>query len=73
MFIALVLVAFAAVFVWPAVAQQPLGVNAGTLTCKMASSIGLIFGSPRQRTNARGDVKENFVILGPMTRTYVGA
>ena len=50
--IALVLVAFVAVFVSPAVAQQPQGVNAGTLTCKMAPSIGLIFGS-RQRMACR--------------------
>jgi len=41
--IALALVAVAAVFVTPAVAQQPPGANVGTLTCKMAPSIGLIF------------------------------
>ena len=46
--VALVLAAVAAVYVSPAVAQQPSGVSVGTLTCKMAPSIGLIFGS-RQR------------------------
>jgi len=50
--IAPVLVALAAVFVSPAVAQQPPGANVGTLTCKMAPSIGLIFGS-RQRMACR--------------------
>ena len=50
--IALVPVALAAVFVSPAVAQQPPGANVGTLTCKMAPSIGLIFGS-RQRMACR--------------------
>jgi hypothetical protein len=50
--VALVLVALAAAFVSPAVAQQPPGANVGTLTCKMAPSIGLIFGS-RQRMACR--------------------
>ena len=49
----LLLVGLAAVFVSPAVAQQPPpGVSVGTLTCKMAPSIGLIFGS-RQRMACR--------------------
>ena len=50
--IALVLVALAAAFVSPAVAQQPPGTSVGTLACKMAPSIGLIFGS-RQRMACR--------------------
>jgi len=50
--IALALVAFATVFVTPGVAQQPPGASVGTLTCKMAPSIGLIFGS-RQRMACR--------------------
>jgi uncharacterized protein DUF992 len=50
--VALVLVALAAAFVSPAVAQQPPGTSVGTLTCKMAPSIGLIFGS-RQRMACR--------------------
>ena len=50
--IALVVVAFAAAFLSPAVAQQPQGTSVGTLTCKMAPSIGLIFGS-RQRMACR--------------------
>src|SRR4029077_13333157 len=49
---ALVLVALAATFVSTAVAQQPPGVSVGTLACKMAPSIGLIFGS-RQRMACR--------------------
>src|SRR5260221_12386774 len=49
--IALVLVALAAV-VSPAVAQTPPTTSAGTLTCQMAPSIGLIFGS-RQRMACR--------------------
>ncbi|MFC7696096.1 DUF992 domain-containing protein [Bradyrhizobium sp. GCM10028915] len=50
---ALLLVGLATVFVSPAVAQQPPpGVSVGTLTCKMAPSIGLIFGS-RQRMVCR--------------------
>ncbi|MGY4512399.1 DUF992 domain-containing protein [Bradyrhizobium sp. USDA 3650] len=49
----LLLVGLAAVFVSPAFAQQPPpGVSVGTLTCKMAPSIGLIFGS-RQRMACR--------------------
>src|SRR2546421_4865717 len=56
--IALALVAFATVFVTPGVAQQPPGTSAGVLTCKMAPSIGLIFGS-RQRMACR------FVPNGP--------
>src|SRR5882672_1681230 len=36
----------------PAIAQQPPGTSVGTLTCKMAPSIGLIFGS-RQRMACR--------------------
>ncbi|MDH2351208.1 DUF992 domain-containing protein [Bradyrhizobium sp. SSUT112] len=56
--VALVLVALVAVFVSPAVAQQPPGTSVGTLTCKMAPSIGLIFGS-RQRMACR------FVPNGP--------
>src|SRR4029078_2652691 len=50
--IALVLVALAIVFVSPAVAQQPPGRRLGTLTCKLAPSVGLIFGS-RQRMACR--------------------
>jgi hypothetical protein len=50
--IALVLVALAAAFVSPAVAQQPPGTSVGTLACNMAPSIGLIFGS-RQRMACR--------------------
>jgi uncharacterized protein DUF992 len=50
--ITLVAVAVAAVFVSPAVAQQPPTTSAGTLTCQMAPSIGLIFGS-RQRMACR--------------------
>ena len=50
--IALVLAVLAGAFVSPAVAQQPPGTSVGTLTCKMAPSIGLIFGS-RQRMACR--------------------
>ena len=50
--IALALVALAAAFVSPAVAQQPPGTSVGTLACNMAPSIGLIFGS-RQRMACR--------------------
>ncbi len=50
--IALVLVALAAAFVSPAIAQQPPGISVGTLACKMAPSIGLLFGS-RQRMACR--------------------
>ena len=50
--IALVLIALAAVSVSPAVAQTPPTTSAGTLTCKLAPSIGLIIGS-RQRMACR--------------------
>ena len=50
--VALVPVALAAASVSPAVAQQQPGTSVGTLTCKMAPSIGLIFGS-RQRMACR--------------------
>ncbi len=64
--IALVLVALAATFVSPAIAQQPPGTSVGTLTCKMAPSIGLIFGS-RQRMACR------FAPNGPYPpEAYVG-
>jgi len=64
--IALVLAVFAAAFVSPAVAQQPPGTNVGTLTCKMAPSVGLIFGS-RQRMACR------FTPSGPYPpEEYVG-
>src|SRR4029453_18753586 len=62
----LVLVVLTPLFVSSAVAQQPAGVNAGTLTCRMAPSIGLIFGS-RQRMACR------FVSNGPNPpEAYVG-
>jgi Protein of unknown function (DUF992) len=62
-----VLVALAAAFVSPAVAQQPPGVSVGTLTCRMGPSVGLIFGS-RQRMACR------FTPNGPNSRpeAYVG-
>src|SRR5450755_4541885 len=64
--IALVLVALAATFVSPAIAQQPPGTSVGTLTCQMAPSIGLIFGS-RQRMACR------FAPNGPYpTEAYLG-
>jgi hypothetical protein len=50
--IALVSIAIAAVSVSPASAQTPPTTAAGTLTCKMAPSIGLIFGS-RQKMACR--------------------
>jgi hypothetical protein len=50
--LAIVLVALAAAYVSPATAQTPPGTNVGTLTCRMAPSIGLIFGS-RQRMACR--------------------
>ena len=50
--IALVVIALAAVSVSPAVAQTPPTTSAGTLTCKLAPSIGLIIGS-RQRMACR--------------------
>ena len=40
--------ALATAWISPAAAQAPQGTNAGTLTCKMAPTIGLIIGS-RQR------------------------
>jgi Protein of unknown function (DUF992) len=49
---AMVLIALAAVSVSPAVAQTPPTTSAGTLTCKLAPSIGLIIGS-RQRMACR--------------------
>ena len=64
--IALGLVALAGVFVSPADAQTPTTTSAGVLTCKMAPSIGLIFGS-RQRMACR------FVPNGPYPpEAYVG-
>ena len=63
--IALVLFAFAAA-VSPAQAQNPPTTSAGTLTCQMAPSIGLIFGS-RQRMACR------FAPNGPFPpEAYVG-
>ena len=50
--IAMVLIALAAGSVSPAVAQTPPTTSAGTLTCKLAPSIGLIIGS-RQRMACR--------------------
>jgi hypothetical protein len=50
--VALVLVPLSVAFASPAVAQQQPGTSVGTLTCKMAPSIGLIFGS-RQRMACR--------------------
>jgi hypothetical protein len=41
-------------WVSPAIAQTPQGTAAGTLTCKLAPSIGLIFGS-QQRMACRFD------------------
>jgi hypothetical protein len=64
--IAPVFAALAAMFVSPAMAQQPPGTSVGTLTCKMAPSIGLIFGS-RQRMACR------FIPNGPNPpEAYVG-
>jgi len=61
-----VLAGFAMTCVSPASAQSPPGTNAGVLTCKMAPSIGLIFGS-RQRMACR------FVPSGPYPpEAYVG-
>jgi hypothetical protein len=63
--VALVLFAFATV-VSPAHAQTPPTTSAGTLTCQMAPSIGLIFGS-RQRMACR------FAPNGPYPpEAYVG-
>jgi hypothetical protein len=50
--IALALIALAVATIPPASAQTPQGVSAGVLTCRMAPSIGLIFGS-RQRMACR--------------------
>ena len=64
--VALVLIALAAIFVTPASAQTPPSTSAGTLTCQMAPSIGLIFGS-RQRMACR------FAPNGPYPpEAYVG-
>jgi hypothetical protein len=46
------LIALAVACVSPASAQSPQGTSVGTLTCRMAPSIGLIFGS-RQRMACR--------------------
>jgi hypothetical protein len=63
---ALVLLAPAATFVSPANAQNPPGTSVGTLTCNMAPSIGLLFGS-RQRMACR------FQPSGPFPpQAYVG-
>ena len=51
-FVATVLIALAAASVSPAVAQTPPTTSAGTLTCNMAPSIGLLIGS-RQRMACR--------------------
>src|SRR5271167_1641241 len=51
-FVATVLIALTAAAVSPALAQSPPGTSVGTLTCRMAPSIGLIFGS-RQRMACR--------------------
>ncbi len=77
--IALVLVALAAV-VSPARAQTPPTTSAGTLTCQMAPSIGLIFGS-RQRMACRFAANGPYPVLAPtagpmrgkLAGTYVGA
>jgi hypothetical protein len=62
----LVLVGFAVTCVSPAGAQSPPGTNAGVLTCKMAPSIGLLFGS-RQRMAC------HFVPNGPYPpQAYIG-
>jgi hypothetical protein len=50
--IAVVLLALAAICVSPASAQNAPGTSVGALTCRMAPSIGLIFGS-RQRMACR--------------------
>jgi hypothetical protein len=46
-FVALALIAIAAVWVSPAGAQTP-GTSVGALSCRMAPSIGLIFGSQQR-------------------------
>ena len=64
--ITLLLVALAVVCASPAAAQAPQGTSVGVLTCKMAPSIGLIFGS-RQRMACR------FAPNGPYPpEAYVG-
>jgi hypothetical protein len=64
--IALALMALAVTCVSPASAQSPPGTNVGALTCRMAPSIGLIFGS-RQRMACR------FAPNGPYPpEAYVG-
>jgi Protein of unknown function (DUF992) len=64
--IAPAIVALAAMSAVPATAQQPPGTSVGTLTCKLAPSIGLIFGS-RQRMACR------FAPSGPYPpEAYVG-
>ena len=50
--ITLALITLAMACVSPASAQSPQGASVGTLACKMAPSIGLIFGS-RQRMACR--------------------
>jgi Protein of unknown function (DUF992) len=65
-FSASVLIALAVTCALPAGAQSPQGTSVGSLTCKMAPSIGLIFGS-RQRMACR------FVPDGPYPpEAYVG-
>src|ERR1700722_20625326 len=65
-FSASVLIALAVTCALPASAQSPQGTSVGTLTCKMAPSIGLIFGS-RQRMACR------FMPNGPYPlEAYVG-
>lgn len=62
----LALMALAGALVSPASAQTPTGTNVGALTCRMAPSIGLIFGS-RQRMACR------FAPNGPYPpESYVG-
>ena len=46
--IALVLGALAMAWVSPAIAQTPQGTAAGTLTCQLAPSIGLLIGSQQR-------------------------
>src|SRR6266849_7970654 len=65
-FVATGLIALAVASVSPARAQTPPTTSAGTLTCQMAPSIGLIFGS-RQRMACR------FAANGPYPpEAYVG-
>ena len=64
--IALILGAFAITAISPAAAQAPQGTSAGVLTCNLAPSIGLIFGS-QQRMACR------FAPNGPYPpEAYVG-